>query len=334
MLEFLKRQNKIKKHAPLAQITQEAISHQSALDKSVAFVGPSKVGKSVLSKNYAKRHDLLYVNVSEAMRCDMDLEKLKSVYNFYKDELMGLQLTNYRPSIEKRFLAYAEISAFNYKFRLGFRKLKNINSLGYSFALYNLLKTLDPTCASLYYKKYENQFVKNLIASINQPCVLDMTHTVSANYDEEFVLARKNAIEKYHKAPEKYDGLTNYLIQTNTTIEDVLEYSSTEFISLCNAISEVGTTIALEYPNTSTTLSHYDQSKKIANNKVIVSNPTIPVVEEIVIRYSKTRCEQFEQTYNVINKTCINEMMDIVDSFVSDKFPEILENKKQLIPSF
>lgn len=334
MLKFLKNRTKLDKHAAIEKITNEAMEHQNALDKSVAIIGPSKVGKSILSKNYAKRHDMLYVNVFEAMRCDMDLEKLKCLYSFYKNELIELKYSAYRPSIERRFLAYAEISAMNYKFRLAFRKLKDLKSLGYSYELFNLLKELEPTCAALYYKKYENQFVKNLITSINQPCVLDMTHTVSANYDEQFIHTKEKALKIYNASPEKYCLLTAYLTKNNTSLEDILSYSPNEFASLCDVVGQIGTTVALEYPNTTTVTSGFDESKKMAKNKVIVSNPTTTIVEDIIIHYTKTRVECHKQTCHIVNATCVNEMMDIVDCFVADKFPEILETRKQLVPSF
>lgn len=331
MLGFFKQ----KKNYNTTQPQQtKALPNKEALLLSAAVVGPAKVGKSVLSKNFAERHNMIYVNINEAAFCNMNADSLLSTYKFYEDQLSQVKSIDNRPSIERRFLAYAKIFKHNYEFRKAFPNVKNFEAMGYAPNIFKELKQLDYICAQMYYKHFENELIKSIITQATVPCIIDMPHTATLQQDKSFLMCVHTSIERFKNSPQSYPKIQEYLEVNNLKIEDLIKIPTENINQMGEIINKVGTVVALQYPEALSIKNKNDISPTLANGKVICSEPTKAITEEFVYKYAKDKCLTFSRTYQVLDETKLNEMMVIMEAFMLDKNENLPSLVKETALSF
>ncbi len=326
------KKQKIKKVVNKATHTQLDFEkqHQNALEQSVVLIGPSDVGKSVLGRHFAKKYGLVYIDMQEILRCRKSTNSIQADIDFYKTCLRQTKKQN-RNSLARRYAAYARIERQNLEFRLNFPNVFNLEDLNYKNGelLYQLKKIngFDDICTAVYMKKYENIILKQIVAQMNVPCVLDTTTELPINLNREYAKMLPIILNEYNNFKDTtYKNLKNYLTENNLTIEEALCPPKESFDDIYNTIHQIKNVVRLEYPTNHKI--HYNalqyalinsgQYEKMANKKIITAD---------FIGYDT-------EGFSVLKNQQLTECMDIMASFVYDYNPEIYSNAKEIEITF
>lgn len=304
--------------------------HDNALMQSVVLIGPQDVGKSVLAKNFAKKYDLLYINMEEARFCSTDVNHLKSnvrSYSLYSKQTKS----EARNSVAKRYAQYANIERANLAYRKAFPNVPNYQSLGYDSLLLSLLEKIktfkeDEICSYMYKKQFDDAIIKSIAKQITTPCVIDMTTEGPIRLTKEYKKRVPLILADYEQNKNEYKELTHYLEKHNLDIKEILNLPKESDATIINCIKSFNNIITLQYPAQKTPKLDFvnqnflnsGQYEKLANNNVVVAD---------FIEKDSNGCSK-------LNKQKLTECMDIMASVIYDHNPDIFKTQKEIELAF
>jgi len=323
-----KQKTKAVKHTTNPILSEK--EHNMALTQSIVVIGPEDVGKSVLSKNFARKYGLLYVNMHEALYCHTDpLFIKKEIHEFsylYKQARLISDVSK-----ERRYGSYKEIEESKLRYRLWFPDVPNLHTLDpehrTKFLLLKKLDTFDDVCEHMFYKNYEEEIIKKIINTVTTPCVVDMTTQGPIYLTQEYKKRVPILLADYEQGQnDKYSELTSYLKEHNLEISDLVKLPKETFSSMSHKLQQFGNIVALEYPAHKTpNLNHINQMfvdsgqyTKLAQNKTITAD---------FVEFNPQHGSQ-------IIKQKLTECMDIMASLVYDHNPNIYNDKKEIEITF
>ena len=326
-----KTENITIKSSQITNMVKQQQMHDSALVNSIVLVGPQDVGKSVLAKNFAKRHGLLYVNMQEARYCSIDKNTIKSSVSLYSDYSKQSKMEA-RNSVARRYAQFANIERANLAYREAFPDVPNYITLGYNSKLLELLQTIDSfneddVCTYMYKKQFDDAIIKAVAQTITVPCVIDMTTEGPIRLTKEYLKRLPVVLADYEKGKNtQYKDLTLFLKSNSLSINQVLSLPKENDTDVLNAIRSFNNIVCLKYPLGKTPKLDYinqhflnsGQYEKLANNNTVVAD----------------FIGQDEHGCSVLNKQKLTECMDIMASYIYDHNPDIYKTQKEIEIAF
>ena len=284
-------------------------TREEALQRSIVVFGEKGQNKHVLARSFAKKHGLLYINLNTACTCDTNLDKLKADCAFYKANVAQIRNIEARPSLERRFVEFANLSMDEFNFRQAFPYVQNLYGYGFKSTLYNEMHSLSPLYGELYKQICVNTLLNNIIKELKTPCVLDMDiekhlcHTLTTKDIQDMNTAHQHFVN-FEPYDQNIKTLGAYLqTKTPTTIEN---------IKTLKTLQKFGTKINIT--NIKNTDNYYSKfCRDLAEGYVIYADFIKEKTREI--SYGKKNPTKAQQCYTEIDKDLLQEVMDIASVY-------------------
>ena len=306
---FLNRKTKQKPEI----LVKQKFNQNDTLKQSVILIGENNENKHILAKKLAEKHSFLYINLDTACVCEMDENKIKNEYNFYKNNLKELKSIDCRPSIERRFSEFAKISLEELNFRQAFPNIKNIYGLGFKSKVYDELSALSPLCGSLYKQFCINTIIADITKNLQAPCVLDVN--IEKNLCHEISQQEIQTITEIYQ--QQFAGLEQIDHACKNFGENLRQMTThqNESTKMVENLKKFGTIISIECTK-NTNNQQQKFCEKIAKGNVICADFVKERTHLVTFNYGKSEAKKVEQTYTTVDENLLKEVLDIAEVYI------------------